>query len=374
MMENQEQGNTGGLEGGGKKPRRLLVVMILGPAILLVLILSAILSIRAMFGGHQVRAVEVLPVNVQVQVVQPIAALPDTFDMDGTVEPDRVVRVSSEVAGRIEKIDAEEGAPCRAGDKLVFLNTDLLLAQAQRERAQAEFDKREYDQVADLQARGVATASELDRARTKSAASGAVYDEIKARLDRAVVVAPVGGVLNRIPVEVGEYLREGDLVAEIVDMASAKVVVNVPQHDVQQLTVGGEETILLSEEPPRTLTGKIGYISELDDEKTRTTRVEIVVDNSRKLLRSGQFVGVRLTRRVLKDVILVPLEAVIPLESGREVYVVEDGKARNRPVTLGILLGRSVQVTGGLAPGDKLITTGQRYVGAGQRVNIVESQ
>lgn len=348
--------------------------MVLGPAILLVLILLVILSIRVVFGGQKVRAVEVPPVNVKVEVVQPIAALPDTFDLDGTVEPDRVVKVSAEVAGRIERIDAREGDPCRAGEKLVFLNTDLLFAQAQRARAQAEFDKREYDRVADLQARGVATSTELDQARTKAAASGAVYDEIKARLDRAVIVAPVDGVLNRIPVEVGEYLREGDLVAEIVDMARAKIVVNVPQRDVLHLAVGQEETILLSEEPPRTLTGKIGYISELADEKTRTTRVEIVVDNSQQLLRSGQFVGVRLTRRVLKDVILIPLEAVIPLESGREVYVVEDGKAQSRLVALGILRGRSVQVTDGLRPGDKLITTGQRYVGPGQRVNIVESQ
>jgi membrane fusion protein (multidrug efflux system) len=374
MMANEEQGNAGGLEGGGKKPRRLIAAMVLGPAILLVLILLVILSIRVVFGGQKVRAVEVPPVNVKVEVVQPIAALPDTFDLDGTVEPDRVVKVSAEVAGRIERIDAREGDPCRAGEKLVFLNTDLLFAQAQRARAQAEFDKREYDRVADLQARGVATSTELDQARTKAAASGAVYDEIKARLDRAVIVAPVDGVLNRIPVEVGEYLREGDLVAEIVDMARAKIVVNVPQRDVLHLAVGQEETILLSEEPPRTLTGKIGYISELADEKTRTTRVEIVVDNSQQLLRSGQFVGVRLTRRVLKDEILIPLEAVIPLESGREVYVVEDGKAQSRLVALGILRGRSVQVTDGLRPGDKLITTGQRYVGPGQRVNIVESQ
>jgi len=374
MMANEEQGNAGGLEGGGEKPRRLIAAMVLGPAILLVLILLVILSIRVVFGGQKVRAVEVPPVNVKVEVVQPIAALPDTFDLDGTVEPDRVVKVSAEVAGRIERIDAREGDPCRAGEKLVFLNTDLLFAQAQRARAQAEFDKREYDRVADLQARGVATSTELDQARTKAAASGAVYDEIKARLDRAVIVAPVDGVLNRIPVEVGEYLREGDLVAEIVDMARAKIVVNVPQRDVLHLAVGQKETILLSEEPPRTLTGKIGYISELADEKTRTTRVEIVVDNSQQLLRSGQFVGVRLTRRVLKDVILIPLEAVIPLESGREVYVVEDGKAQSRLVALGILRGRSVQVTDGLRPGDKLITTGQRYVGPGQRVNIVESQ
>jgi membrane fusion protein (multidrug efflux system) len=355
------------LKGGKLGP-----VMVLSPVVLIVLTLIALLVIRRVFGGQRNTRVEVPPVNVKVEVIQPIASLPDTFELDGTVEPDRVVRVAAEVAGRIERIDAKEGNPCKPGEKLISLNTDLLRAQCNRAAAQSEFDKREYERIASLQARGVATSNELDLARTKAAASQAVYDEIKAQLDRAVIVAPISGVLNRIMVEEGEYVREGNLVAEIVDVDQVKAVVNVPERDVQHLVVGREGLILLADGSGQTLIGKIGYIGELADEKTRTTRVEIVVDNRRRTLHSGQFVGVRLTRRVLKDVIMIPLEAVIPLENGREVYVVEDGKAQSRQVTLGMLRGRGVQVVEGLKAGEKLIVAGHRYVGPGQRVNIVE--
>jgi membrane fusion protein (multidrug efflux system) len=358
--------------GSTRKPRNLGPVMVLAPVALVVVILIVTLLVRYLLGGQRNTTVEVPAVNVKVEVIQPMASLADTFELDGTVEADRVVKVSAEVAGRIERIGAQEGNPCNAGDKLIFLNTDMLRAQFDRAQAQAEFDKREHERIADLQARGVATSNELDLARTKAAASQGVYDEIKARLDRAVIAAPIGGVLNQVLVEVGEYVREGDPVAEIVDIERAKVAVNVPERDVQHLAVGQEGLVVLPGEEPTTLAGKISYIDELADQKTRTTRVEILVDNRRRTLRSGQFVGVRLTRRVLKDAIMIPLEAVIPLENGREVYVVEDGKAQSRQVTLGILKGHSVQVVEGLKPGDKLIVAGHRYVGPGQKVNVVE--
>ena len=69
--------------------------------------------------------------------------------------------------------------------------------------------------------------------------------------------------------------------------------------------------------------------------------------------------------------ILVPLSAVIPLEGGRAVYVVENGVAVRRPVTLGFLVGQSVHVLSGLSAGDLLIVEGQRYVAPGKPVRIV---
>jgi len=118
------------------------------------------------------------------------------------------------------------------------------------------------------------------------------------------------------------------------------------------------------------LTGTISYISALADERTRSPRIEIALDNRGRLLRSGQIVDVRLKRRVLKDVIMVPLQAVIPLEDGKAVYVVEDSKAARRDVTIGFIKGSRVRITSGLKPGDKLIVAGHRYVGPGQSVKI----
>ncbi len=94
------------------------------------------------------------------------------------------------------------------------------------------------------------------------------------------------------------------------------------------------------------------------------------MDNRDHALRSGQIVRVRLTRRMLQDVIMIPLAAVIPLEEGRVVYLEREGQAERRAIELGFIKGRNVQVLSGLAAGEQLIVAGHRYVGPGQAVRV----
>jgi membrane fusion protein (multidrug efflux system) len=119
------------------------------------------------------------------------------------------------------------------------------------------------------------------------------------------------------------------------------------------------------------LAGTTTFVSELADQQTRSTRMEITVENKQGLLRSGQIVRAHLTRRVLKDAIMIPLLAVIPMENSKAVYVVNSSKAQRREVKLDIIKGDRIQVTHGLKPGDLLIIAGHRFVAPGQRVNVV---
>jgi len=188
------------------------------------------------------------------------------------------------------------------------------------------------------------------------ALSKAAMDAARVRLERAKIVTSVRGVVNELMVEKGEYVQAGSAVAEVVDMETAKVTVQVPEKDIQFLEVGEEAKVSANARGnSEKFTGKISYISELAHEQTRSTRTEITVDNREGQLRSGQIVRARLTRRVIKDVIMIPLLAVIPLEEGKAVYVVEEGKAVRREVELGLIRGREVQVLSGLESGDVLI-------------------
>lgn len=315
---------------------------------------------------------DVPPVPVEVLTIVPLKSLADSFDSPGVVEPERVVHVAAEVATRVERIDVQEGSVVKAGQGMVALNTDLLAAAYRRAKAAAEFDAKDLQRIAELNRGHVAAASELDQAQSKAQTSQATLDEAKAELDRTAIVAPLDGVVNRIPVEVGEYVQKGTEVAEIVAIDTVKVVVDVSSSDVGYLKVGSLQQIFAEPEGPP-VAARVTYVGALADESTRTTPVEITADNRDRKFHSGQIVMVRLKRQDLADAILIPLEAVIPLEDGKEVYVVEEGKAASRRVTLGILTGRRVQVTSGLAAGDQLLVGGgQRYVAPGQRVSIVQ--
>ena len=314
------------------------------------------------------------PVSVRAQAVEAIREMPDTFDLLGKVEANRVVDVSAEVAGRVEDIPVSEGRPIRKGTVMIRLNTDLLQAEYDRAKATAEFDRREYERMSRLQERGVATPAEVDQARAKADASRAGFEAARFRLDRTTIAAPISGTLDAVIPEVGMYVESGKIVARIVDIETAKVVVDVPERDVPFLRIGQEEEVFTKGRFASELTGKITFVGELGDEATNTTRVEISVDNRRRALRSQQIVRVRLRRGMLKNVIMIPLNAVIPLEQGQAVYVVDDnGRAqrRNVSVELEFIKGSKVRVRGELAEGDLLIVAGHRFVAPGQPVKVV---
>ena len=345
-------------------------------AVKVIIILAAIAILTVIMKmpakKREAPATEAPPVNVTVMTVTAAPQLADTFDLPAVVEPNRIVTVSAEVNGRVERIPPEEGSKIRAGDLLIKLNTDLILPEFESAKAQVERDQIEFDRMTNLAKENATTQRDLDNATSQIAISKARLEGIRARLERTSIFAPTAGVLNDLLVEEGEYVDSGNPVAQIVDTDTVKVVVEIPERDIAYFAIGEKADIFVDTKgQARSLVGTISFISELADPRTRTTRTEITLDNKQRLLRSGQIVHVRLTRQILKDTILIPLLAVIPMEDGKAVYVVNSTQAKRREVEIGIIRGDQVQITSGLEPGDKLIIAGHRFVAPGQKVNIV---
>ncbi len=317
------------------------------------------------------------PVNVTVIKVDPEPQFYDTFDLPAVIEPNRIVTIAAEVEGRVERIPFAEGSRVKVGDLLVKLNEDIIRPQYEIAEAQLERDKIEFDRMKELVENDATSRSDLDNATAGLATSKAQLEQARARLERTSILAPISGVLNNIPIEEGEYVQLGMPVAEIVDTDSVKVVVDVPERDITFFEVGAEAEVFFTyQDREKSMTGKINFISEVADPQTRSTSMEIILNNEKGFLRSGLIVRVRLTRRVLKDAILIPLQAVIPMETGYAVYVVNSETAQRREVELRTMTikGDRIQVTKGLEAGEKLIISGHRFVAPGQKVNVVEDK
>lgn len=324
---------------------------------------------------RQAPPTEAPPVNVTVTPVVAEPELPDTFDLPAIVEPNKIVTVSAEIEARVERIPLVEGSTVRAGDLLVQLNADLLQPAFEMAKAQVERDQIEYERMANLVKDDATPKRDLDDATTRLTVSKATLEQARARLERTRIVAPSDGILNDLPVEEGEYVQIGVPVAQVVDIDTVKVAVEIPERDIAFFEVGQTAQVLADIKGcEESMEGKITFISELADERTRSTRMEITIANKERLLRSGQIVRASLTRRILKDAILIPLLAVIPMEDGKAVYVVNSEQAQRREVKLDIIKGDRILVTSGLKPGDRLITAGHRFVAPGQKVNIVSEK
>ncbi len=363
---------------------KLVPLSIILAAVIGVLLVAAVLPAK----DRDKPAEEPPPVNVTVTTIQPEATVADTFTLHGVLAPNRVVKVSAEVAGRVRRIFVEEGRPVRDGTVMVQLNDELIRPDRDRAQALATYYEKHYARIEDSLKQNVATERDLEEARMNRDRVRADLAAARARLDRMRIASPIDGILDRRPVELGQYVNAGDPVAEVVEIDPLKVVVQVPEHDVPYLRVGQPATISLDRPFPPKLTGTITLIRQQADPATRTVEVEITVPNPPappaggqnpggalvRKLRSGPIARVELTRQVLQDIVMIPLQAVISMEDRKVVYVVEDGLARQREVQVEMRLMRDwkVQVKG-LVRGEQLIVAGHRYVAPDKPVRVEKS-
>ncbi len=389
---------------------RLLPLAILLPAVLAVFYVVTMLPAK----DREKPAAERPPVNVKVQVVKLRKDVRDSFRLHGEVIADRVVSVSAEVAGRIEPYgrDVQEGGKLKPGQVIVRLNDELIRAEVrhaegQRDQALAQlrYWRDEAERLRKALGRGVATPKQVEEAEmnlgTSQAAlltASAALSTATARLARTRIRAPVAGVLDDLLLEEGEYVNPGQVVAQIVDADTLKVRVDVPEVDVPYLDIGDGATISIDQPEKKEFAGRIGRIRELADPAARTVAVEITVGPPRdsggkrqpRWLRPGRIVIAELTRQTIPECIFIPLAATIPEETEeapgeapaiargdrerfyRIAYVARNGLAERRRVELGVMRGWEVRVLSGLAPGERLIVDGLRYVSDGKPVRIVD--
>ncbi len=340
------------------------------------------------------------PVPVAVRPVER-SAVRDTLYLPAVVEPERVVRVAAEVAGRVASYAGredrvgdggdivagppsagtiDEGVGVRRGSPLLSLNTDILRPEYERADAAYQLALREFERVQSLRQSGAATATELDRAQTEMETAKAAMELARQRLRRAVITAPIAGIVDRMHVEEGDYVSPGTPVADIVDLSTAKIVFDVPEKDIAYFRseMGKRVTVRLRD-ADREITGTVTYIGAQADRESLTTPMKVSVDNTAGQLHSGQILKADILRRTVAGAIMVPLKSVIAYdEKGtirHAVYVVENKKAVRRyiEIDLDLLRDEDVLVRDGLAEGQLLIVEGQRQVGPGQAVQIVQT-
>jgi RND family efflux transporter MFP subunit len=175
------------------------------------------------------------------------------------------------------------------------------------------------------------------------------------------IVAPQDGfVIDKMVVE-GQMVGAGMVLYRLADLRSVWVYAEVYEQDLPFIELGQEALVSLSYLPDRQLRGRVAYLYPTVDEKTRTARVRIEIQNPGYLLKPGMFATVELRAELEPSALLVPDMAI--LRSGEEntVFVALDGgKFDPRTVTLGPRAADDMyQVLSGLSEGERVVTSGQ---------------
>ena len=325
------------------------------------------------------------PVNVEVIAQRD---LPIVVRAVGRLAANREVVLSSQVSGIVQAYRVDTGEAVAVDQAVVTLDpTDYQLAldearaNLQAVRARFAAAKNSFERAAQLLPQNVITPEFYDKveAEYKSAQAAvsqaeAMVDINQRRLEKTVIKAPFDGLVTHRMVEIGQNITIGDPVMALADMARMRVKIHLNEQDYIYLDKDDAVRIRVEAYPETAFVGQVDKIGIKADAHTNTFEVEILVANPDLLLKAGLTATVSLTVDEIQAVIMIPQDAVLFRENRKEVFVVnDDDQAVVREVTLGRVDGSAVRILEGLAPGDKLVTTGAQYLKSGDRVAIAES-
>ncbi|WP_300263875.1 efflux RND transporter periplasmic adaptor subunit [uncultured Cloacibacillus sp.] len=320
------------------------------------------------------------------------------------MQVDAVERVEllPRVTGRLLALHVKQGDRVKKGQVVATLEHEqqdaLILstiaqaasARADTEKARAEMlnAKTDLDRYSRLVKEGFSTQQQYDAIQTEYTSAEASYraalakerqyeaeeKRVKSEKNDYIIRAPIDGiVLNDYSLTAGAMISPSSPILDIADPRMLKATLRVPELKIFSVAVGMPVSLRFDALPGESFGGSVTRIDQYVDPATRTSSVEIVLDNEKQAggrLRPGMFGQAAIVEKSFAGTLTVPEGALHASETGLYVYVVADGKAAQREVATGIQDGGRVQILGGLAEGDEVIIFGGNNLRDGEAVTV----
>lgn len=276
----------------------------------------------------------------------------------GTAVANESLTLTANLTDTIRRVNFEDGDYVTAGQVLVELTNEEEEAQLAEARANLDEAERQLRRLEDLDKQGIAATSDVDQARSEAAAAEARLNTVVARLEDRLIRAPFSGVLGFRQVSPGTLMTPGEAITTLDDISRIKLDFTVPETVLGLMQPGGKIFASSVSWPDRKFEGVVRAIDSRVDPVTRAAVVRAVIDNEDGALRPGMLLTVRVVTEE-REAIVVPEKSVVQVSDRAFVYVVgEDQKALRTPVKLGSRQPGIVEITEGIAVGDRIVTEG----------------
>ncbi|MGH9702726.1 MAG: efflux RND transporter periplasmic adaptor subunit [Candidatus Acidiferrales bacterium] len=337
------------------------------------------------------------------------------LNASGYVTPRRRATIAAKITGRVVAVNFDEGMHVREGFILATLDESdarraLESAVADRNASQSaiadlqvqvKFAELELQRAQQLQAQGVQSQEGLDTARTSAdslrakinlaksqvAAADARINEAQQAVDNCVIRAPFDGIVVSKDAQPGEmvspisagggFTRTG--IATLVDMQSLEVEVDVNEAYIARVHTGQNVNSVLDAYPDWQIPSHVRTVIPTADRQKATVKVRISFNKLDPRILPDMGVKVSFLEdepKADKKAAGSPAQTVIPgiavrKEDGKSyVFLVKEGRAERRAVTLGETRGQDVEILAGISQGDSVITKGPAELHDGQPVEI----
>jgi len=308
----------------------------------------------------------------------------------GTVEAWQKINLTPDVGGKIARILVNEGDRVSKGQLLAELDAEaitlqlkqaeasLAVAQASFNNAQTNLERMERlskeKAVSDQQYEQVKLA--YDSAKAQLEQAQASVNLAQHSLDVSILKAPFSGVIASKNAEVGDVINpmmggfspgSASGVLTLVDFSRIKIKADISGSDIPRIQKGQTAILRVPTNPGQEFKGTVQVVNLAADPQTKKFGIEVAVDNPDQLLRPGTFGEIVIETHAHENALVVPQKAVL---ENTYVFIVQDGKAARKEVTLGLQNTTMVEVSSGIAEGDLVIAEGGFGLEDGAQIEV----
>ncbi|WP_073232627.1 efflux RND transporter periplasmic adaptor subunit [Pedobacter caeni] len=292
----------------------------------------------------------------------------------GTMAPYREVAIVSEIAQKIVQVAFQDGGNVSKGQLLYKLNDADLKARLKGLNSELKLARLNEQRISNLLKTETVNQQQYDETVVKLQALEAQREQLQVELNKTEIRAPFSGKIGISNLDPGAFVSPGTALVSLQDQATVKINFSVPEKYLPLVKTGSKInfTTALSDQQQ---TASIQATEPGLNAQNRALKVQASAGNPEGKFRAGLSVKIHFqTSAKNAKAINLPTEALIPSGEGYSVFVVENGLAKSKPVSIGNRTETSAIITSGLNNGDSVIVSNLLRLGDGMPVQAVATK
>ena len=296
--------------------------------------------------------------------------------LTGSLQPYKVVRVKSQVAGTVRGVRVDRGTPVRRGQVMAVIEAAGVRTQATAARANLALAKQKLEAARTLNEAGAMSEIDFRTAQAAYEAAQAQAAQAEEAEARSTITAPITGVVSERAVDGGEAVGVDASLFTVVNSDTLELSGQIPVDQAAHVRVGAPVVFNLTASPDRELRGRVARIDPVADPGTRQVGVYVQLANSKHAIIGGQFANGRIVGEKVENAVVIPELAVRGEGDSAYVLLVANGRVARQPVTVGTRdkATGQVAIAKGLEGGEKVIVTPAVQLAPGTQVVLASEQ
>ena len=287
------------------------------------------------------------------------------IELQGRTEADRQVTLSAETTGMISAMPVSKGQRVKKGDLICQIDPGARKAQLDEAIALQAARKIDFEAANQLFEKGHTSKTQVATANANYDAAVALRKIRQVELERTYIKAPFSGIIDRLPLKVGDLLKTGSVCAKLIDKSPLLMITYAGENDISNIQVNATASVSLA--TGEDVDGVVRYVAESPSGLTRTYQIEIELPNKDEKLRDGVSARAMISASNVQATKISQGIMTLNALGDVGVKVVRENKAKFIPVTI-ISDNADEAWVMGLNAREELIIAGQDFVSDGEMV------